>query len=271
MMMCLIPVFQVAPKKLRSTDPHASNSTVSTVPTAPPKASADERGKEKVRAENVSRPPFSVTLRGRPLTSADSALQNSFVALSMFQSANLPLDLDYSQEDTLPSHRTSFCQSLEPMTLDALCIFQELNEALSENEKMVVELQGSATRPAADLKKRVAEKEKELYNCFISEISKLQTQYQHEALEYVEQIKKGRKVARVGRTSSIPKIAMGETSLATICHIVPEDLPLTPLVEPDSPMVDTQEEVVADSLNVTEKTIEEESTPGAVDDTLVVE
>ncbi|KAF9620093.1 hypothetical protein IFM89_010743 [Coptis chinensis] len=219
-------------KKRRSADPHAPSSTV---PTALPKTSVDERGKAKVRAENVSRPPFSVTLRGRPLTSADSALRNSFVALSMFQGAHLPLDLDYSREDTLPSHRASFCQSLERMTLDALHIFRELNDALRENEKMVVELQGSATRPglrskydevcgqlkdahaeidtlksnldalgksqAADLKKRVAEKEKELHNCFIGEISKLQTQYQREALEYVEQMK-GRKTTRVGRTSS---------------------------------------------------------------------
>ncbi|KAF9590117.1 hypothetical protein IFM89_030865 [Coptis chinensis] len=131
-------------KKRRSADPHAPSSTVST---ALPKASTDERGKAKVRAENVSRPPFSVTLRGRPLTSTDSALRNSFVALSMFQGAHLPLDLDYSREDTLPSHRSSVCQSLERMTLDVLRIFWELNEALSENEKMVVELQGSANRP----------------------------------------------------------------------------------------------------------------------------
>ncbi|KAF9624929.1 hypothetical protein IFM89_015649, partial [Coptis chinensis] len=242
--------------------------------------------------------------RGRPLTSADSALRNSFVALSMFQGAHLPLDLDYSREDTLPSHHASFCQSLERMTLDALRIFRELNDALSENEKMVVELQGSATRPglrskyddvcgqlkdahaeidtlksnldalgksqAADLKKRVAEKEKELHNCFIGEISKLQTQYQREALEYVEQMK-GRKMARVGKTSSTPEVATGETSLAIVRHLVPEDQPLTPLAEPDSPMAETQEDVAVDPLNITEKTIEEESPPGAVDDAPVVE
>ncbi|KAF9604283.1 hypothetical protein IFM89_004989 [Coptis chinensis] len=82
-------------KNLRSADPHAPSSTVSAVPTAPPKASVEERGKAKVRDE----------------------------------------------------------------------------------------------------------KEKELYNCFLGEISKLQTLYQREALEYVEQIKKGRKDVETERNN----------------------------------------------------------------------
>ncbi|KAF9598824.1 hypothetical protein IFM89_031492 [Coptis chinensis] len=46
-----------------------------------------------------------------------------------------------------------------------------------------------------------AEKEKELHNYFLGEISKLQTPYQREAMEYVEQIKKGRKDVETERDS----------------------------------------------------------------------
>ncbi|KAF9608047.1 hypothetical protein IFM89_005197 [Coptis chinensis] len=239
------------------------------------KDSTDNRGGYRAKVVSDAHPLSSVKLPTRPLTSADSALQDPDVASAMFHGAHLPVDLAYATDGLTADHCTSLYQSLEHASLDSLHLVRAFNLYASQGRRMKAELYGAdgksglhakcdqllVERDAARLeietlrtekenllksqdkalKKCLKDREVELQKLYSKEITRVCEEYRKEAEEHTALAVKQVRKELTGPKKSVlaPRPSPMDSTLPSL---VVTELPPNPFVIPQ----ETSDNALAD-------------------------